>query len=246
MATAQTINKFLSRFGLRLTQAQTHARLMDLQNDLKSAVGSINTLLRLAMFHRQQPLIFIQIGANDGTSFDGLYGLVTKNRAEGLVVEPLKYYFNQLQQAYRDYPAIKPVNVALHKTERSMAMYQLDQTKAKDFPNWFHGLGSFDQGHLERKGIPREAMVEETVECMTVSELIKQHKMEDVHFIQIDVEGYDAEIIKMLDFSQISPTLIQFESHNLDAASRAAANQKLLDHNYQLFHDSQDTIAWKE
>jgi hypothetical protein len=54
-------------------------------------------------------LCFVQIGANDGLRFDSLYAFVTSRRCRGLVVEPLKDYFERLQLNYRDYERIIPV-----------------------------------------------------------------------------------------------------------------------------------------
>ena len=58
---------------------------------------------------------FVQIGANDGVRFDNLYNFVTNNNCKGLVVEPIKDYFERLALNYRDYPDIIPVNVAVQK-----------------------------------------------------------------------------------------------------------------------------------
>jgi len=63
---------------------------------------------------RSPRFFFVQIGANDGVFCDPIRNFVTRNRVAGIVVEPLKDYFRKLSENYRDYPMVKPVNVAIH------------------------------------------------------------------------------------------------------------------------------------
>ncbi len=44
-------------------------------------------------FPVKAPFSFIQIGANDGVSFDSLYDMVLQRKSKGVVVEPLSDYF---------------------------------------------------------------------------------------------------------------------------------------------------------
>ena len=51
---------------------------------------------------------------------------------------------------------------------------------------------------------------------MTFNELCEKHKLKDIHFLQIDTEGYDAEIIKSIDFTKVNIDIIKYEKWGFD------------------------------
>lgn len=44
-------------------------------------------------FPQSKEFKFIQVGANDGVSFDNLYDFVIKRDSKGIVIEPLKEFY---------------------------------------------------------------------------------------------------------------------------------------------------------
>jgi hypothetical protein len=65
----------------------------------------------------------------------------------------------------------------------------------------------------------------------------------DLDYLQIDTEGFDYEILKMIDFSIIKPKLIKFESVNLSISDKQSANLLLVCNGYYLFDELGDTVA---
>lgn len=164
---------------------------------------------------RQSPdFFFIDIGANDGVFFDPIFRFVTQNRVHGIVVEPLKDLFKKLVHNYKDHPSVVPVNAAIHATEKSMVMYRVNPAREAELPWWVKGIASFRKEHLTENpvmNIPSEYLVTERVVCMTLAELFEKYRVEKVDLLQVDTEGYDYEIIKMIDFSRCKPNIIHFE-----------------------------------
>jgi len=68
------LNKF--RMGKKLRNKILNCRLI-LENNYKQE-SSFN---------------FIQVGANDGVSFDFLYDFLIKRNSKGIVIEPIKEYY---------------------------------------------------------------------------------------------------------------------------------------------------------
>jgi hypothetical protein len=91
-------------------------------------------------------LFFIQIGANDGVRCDDIYRFVTKNQLKGIVVEPLKDLFCDLEENYKRHPQIKKVNAAISNKTSRQVIYRI-QANAR-VPDWCHGIASFDKSHL--------------------------------------------------------------------------------------------------
>ena len=154
-------------------------------------------------------LFFIQIGANNGVRCDDIYQFVTKNRLKGIVVEPLKDLFGELEKNYREHPQIKKVNAAISNTAGQQVLYRI--RPSANVPDWCHGIASFNKSHLlsSSNKVPNiEDFIEEGfVDCITFSDLIIDNNVNRVDFLQIDVEGYDFEIIKTIDLNSIKPPL---------------------------------------
>ncbi len=194
---------------------------------------------------------FIQIGACDGVSFDPIYPFVTRNHARirGLVVEPLPDLFGQLQHNYRKFPSIVPVNCAIHNTEKEMILYRVDPARTDGLPEWAKGLASFNNQHHELTGIPRDVIVSERVACMSLPELMAAYQYPRLDLLQIDTEGYDAEIILGIDYRIVVPAIIRFE-HGLREETMSNETfqnvaDKLHQHGYELAIEDSDAIAYQ-
>lgn len=190
---------------------------------------------------------FLQIGANDGVSFDWLYQFVTAKRLRGIVVEPVSDYFQELCVNYASQPQVLPVNVAIHRTAREIEIFRVDP-KAKELPAWTKGIASLDPTHHLRSGTGSEYIVTEKVQCLTLAELLSHYKVTKIDYLQIDTEGYDAEILSMIDLEKIKPHIIRFE-HEIGAGTMTReALQKsvdtLIQAGYYIFMTRYDAIAY--
>jgi FkbM family methyltransferase len=208
------------------------------------------TILRSLIAHRARNtdrLSFVQIGANDGVSFDGLYELVRRFDMQGLVVEPIPDYFSILQQNYAHLPSVTPVNVALHADRSTMTIYRVDPRRV-DVSHLATGIASFDPDHHLRTGIPSNCIIEETVPCLTLQQLFDQHEIKSLDLLQIDTEGYDFEVLKMLAKSHVRPAIVKFE-HGLKRGvmTRDQLKQcldRFYDSGYYIVMEHSDAIAF--
>ena len=49
------------------------------------------------------------------------------------------------------------------------------------------------------------------VQCIAFDTLLYRHEVRQIDLLQVDVEGYDFEIIKLVNFHRIRPNLIRYE-----------------------------------
>lgn len=210
-------------------------------------------LLLSAYLRNNQSLFFVQIGANDGKSFDPIYEFVTMNheRVRGVAIEPVNDYFEQLKVSYRNYPNVITRNVAIHNTRKRMTIHRVDPSRIRqdDLPKWAKGIASFDENHHELSGIPADAIIRENVQCVSLNDLVKAHQIGTIDLLQIDTEGYDREIMLNIDFDIIKPKIIHFE-HGLSAGimtKKEFSNiADLLHHKgYELWFDLHDATAYQ-
>lgn len=224
----------LDKFGYRVTR-------VDRLNFLEPLLYR-----RLA---RAPDFFFVQIGANDGVFADPIHEFVTRNNVAGIVVEPLRDMFDLLTANYRRYPRIKPVNTAIHRTLRSVELYRADPLKAGQLSDWAQGIASVKPHHHAAAGLPSEAMITETVGCMTLEELLRENDVRSLDLLQIDTEGYDSEIIRMIDFRVRQPAVIHFE-HGLPFGIMSQDELKecvalLIDNGYYIVTEHFDVVAYR-
>jgi hypothetical protein len=63
--------------------------------------------------------------------------------------------------------------------------------------------------------------------------------------LQIDTEGYDAAILRMIDPARFRPRLIKYEHKSLSADERAQAVARLKEQGYRTVTEGPDTTAWR-
>lgn len=194
-------------------------------------------------YEKQGEFSFVQIGANDGVSFDSLYEFVCNRKSRGVVVEPLPRFFAELEKNYEGYPAIKPVQCAIHPSEESATIYYVDPARESEVPATARGIGSFLSDHFKKTGVPEDLIVTEEVPCRPLMGLVEEEGMLEASLLQIDVEGFDYEVLKMIDFEKFSPAVIKYEHEGLSREDQAAAQKLLEDHGYETRIIKTDTVG---
>lgn len=194
---------------------------------------------------------FVQVGACDGRSFDPIHEFLKRhrNRVKGVVLEPLPDLFAELERSYRDFPAVLPRRLAVHNTQREMSLYRVNPARLSSLPEFARGIASFDPEHYRRSGIPADAIVPEQVPCSPLTEIIGEAGFSKLDLLQIDTEGYDAEILLHMDWHHVKPWIIRFE-HGVSSGTLSPdrLNQVidvLHEHGYELCYEDSDAIAWR-
>lgn len=202
----------------------------------------------------------LQIGANDGTTSDPLHELFRSEGWHGLLVEPQPDVFEHgLKVAYANNDRVWLANVAIGPAEGTLPLYRIAFSRAE----WASGLSSFSRDHIQahidrgyvtaqaaRTGVsvPTEPHLQIEVvhvKVMTLEGLLANHSVKAVDLICIDTEGFDLEILKLVDFAAIDPEVILFESQNLTDADYQEALQLLAAQGFTLRWSFGDTLAYK-
>ena len=77
----------------------------------------------------------------------------------------------------------------------------------------------------------------------TVDGLLSRHQVERFDVLCIDTEGYDYEILRLVDLRRYRPEVVLFESNNLSEQDFAAAHRLMAEQGYRLFWENGDTLA---
>jgi FkbM family methyltransferase len=189
---------------------------------------------------------FIQIGAHDGTQLDPLNDQIERRAWRGLMMEPVPYVFERLQARHASNPRIVLENAALASSDDCRTLYYLPESSDPGLPTWYDALASFRRDVLLKHAtwIPdiEERVSEITVACMTFDSLCQKHGVERVDIVQIDTEGYDFEVIKLIDLERYRPTLVMSEHIHLDPETLDACLGHMSRYGYEHFRGDLDMV----
>jgi FkbM family methyltransferase len=210
---------------------------------------------------KNEAVTFLQIGANDGFIHDPLHLFIKRDNWEGVMLEPqIDVYNNFLAKLHRKRPGIISLNAALDKSDGHRPLYRLAISNER----WATGLSSFDKKqlldkltdarflrHVHRQGIvlPEnrdEVVIADVIDTISPDTLFEKYNIGNAKLLAIDTEGFDFEIIKMLDLDRISPEIILYEEVNFDGKTVHDCREYLKNHGYFCKTIKKDVIAVKQ
>ncbi|WP_296619084.1 FkbM family methyltransferase [Marivirga sp.] len=203
-------------------------------------------------------IFVIQVGANDGINRDPIHKFVKRDGWHGLLIEPQPDVFRyQLFPLYMRDEGIFMENIAIGDKISLMDMYKISFTRER----WATGLTTFHRPVLQDKvdsgrvaeiakenGIKAPARKEDFIDTLKVESktfdfLRAKYQIKEVDVLQIDVEGFDYEVIKMYDLSQNKPKVVVFESRHLEHQDYEEAEQYFRDNGFLIKKLDGDSIA---
>ena len=117
--------------------------------DLYYALGGTVDWSETEWLHRllgtQRDVFFIQIGANDGKTYDYIYPIARDRGWRGVLVEPIGYLFSRLVENYRGTQGIEFENAALAEVAGKKGFYRLREIEDAALPLWYEGIGSLNK-----------------------------------------------------------------------------------------------------
>ena len=174
-----------------------------------------------------------------------------------LLIEPVKYNFDQLKNRFKNYKNIIFENIAIgEKNELIDFFYILESSVTKLKKHWASGIGSFSKDHILKHRTKRFQVTEDDIKsikikAVTFDNVIEKHKIERINKLIIDTEGFDYKIIKSINFKKILINEIMFEKKHL--AGTFQIDDKLdeiknffLKENYKIFDISEENILAKK
>jgi len=155
---------------------------------------NINSLLK-EIFESKKLKQIIQIGANDGSSFDELNYFIKKYKIKSLLIEPIKENFNKLKENYKNLDFITLENSAISINNELTHLYRVSPLHEKKYGSHIPAIPSFDKEHLINHGVKNKHIIQEEINSITIKDVIKKHNIENVDLLFIDAEGYDGKIV---------------------------------------------------
>jgi FkbM family methyltransferase len=178
---------------------------------------------------------FVQVGANDGVRDDDIRVYVERYKWDGVLVEPLVDVFERLKGNYEGVGgALKFVNAAV-----------VEKPGPVDF--WRHPTLSVCSGLGVRTRLQsRAAMQKVVVQGVALRSVLSRLAGLAVDLLQIDVEGYDGEVVRMIPDDLPFPRIVRYEHKHLSNEERFSVERFLKERGYTLFWEKSDTCGYRE
>ncbi len=190
----------------------------------------------------------MEIGANDGKQHDHLRPHVLARPWRGILVEPVPYVFARLRENYAGLERVILENVAIAERDGRLPFYHLAPAAPGErgtLPVWYDGTGSFERAVVERhaRHIPdlQRRLVRTEVPSMTFASLCRKHGVRRVDLLAVDTEGYDAEVLRSVDWGTYRPRLVVYEHYHLAAVERMACRAAMERRGYATMEEGFDT-----
>ena len=234
------LKKIAGIFGYRLIEKRAfkNNRVLSRYSSL-----TIKKILQ-SIFEENKIKELIQIGANDGLSFDELNFFIKKYETKSLLVEPIKENFNLLKKNYKNLDFITFENSAISINEEISYLYKVNSQHMQKYGSHIPAIPSFDKKHLINHGVKNQHIVSEKVNSITILDLINKHKFNNLDLLFIDTEGYDGKIVNDFLSTVNARPIIMFEYIHIDNNAYENLINNLFKKEYLFFPVDENMICY--
>lgn len=213
-----TIQQAVGKFGYRISWLL----------DPNAPRIDVLSLLVTKYFKDKSPVL-VQIGANDGITFDPINSSITP-QWRGVLVEPDPTAHKKLQQTYKNYPNLYLDNVAIAQKHGTLKLH-LGQNSLWSSTN--QKVAGMNAATTETHDVTAEPL----------KSFLARHNISNIDIFIVDAEGDDFQIVQQLFDLNLRPRIIQYE-HILMGKERCNLLWRRLEETgYAIALTNIDTIA---
>ena len=209
---ANGIKRFFENRGYSINRPRFHE---------ENAID-LRKLLAEPIEKRKGRLDVLQIGANDGVTNDPIHPAVLSRGWNLVAVEPMPAPFAKLRETYRGVANVICVQCAIGNADGEAVIYALRPVRNAGV--YDEHLASFSLETLKKswRSIPDldKRIEKHFVKSLTLKSLMRHCNLNEVDMLQVDVEGFDYNIIRAAFEMQLFPKILAFEWSHLTKGPR--------------------------
>ena len=234
------IKKISGLFGYKLIEKNHFKNSRSIATD---SFLTVHNLLNI-LFEKRKIQSLVQIGANDGQSFDELNLYIKKYEPRSILVEPIKENFLKLKENYKNTNNIELENSAISIDNEISFLYKVDIKFEKKYDNHIPAIPSFNKRHLINHGVKEKHIVKEKINTINIKELLNKYNINKLDLFFVDAEGYDGKIVyELISNTNLRPFII-FEFIHIQNSFFEKLKKKLIDENYQFFEVKENVFCF--
>lgn len=159
--------------------------------------------------------VFVEIGANDGVYLSNTYFFEKARNWSGIAVEPLPEAYKKLKENR----ACIAINGCVSDFDGETRFFAIEGRC-----EMLSGMPDrYGKGHVRRvrKNLKRHGATarEIVVPCYTLATLLERHGIGRVHYLSIDTEGGELDILRSIDFQRNVIDVISVENNYFDSST---------------------------
>ena len=168
---------------------------------------------------------WIDVGAYDPVE-DSVTKEFSRHGWRGINIEPVEPF-------YRRFLDDRPNDINIH------ALVSDHEGEGRFYEVVGHQLGTMEARFAERHARAGFEMREYELPTLTLTRICEQHAPPEIHFLKIDVEGHEANVLAGMDFARFRPWLLIIEAtepNMLDVPTHEEWERIVLDAGYEHVH----------
>ncbi len=236
-------SKLLGIFGYKLIDKKTFKNKKYLES-----YNLLNTSYILKIIFKKNDISnLVQIGANDGRRFDEISRYIIDNKnLKALLVEPIKKYFEELKENYKNFQNVRFENSAISRNNDITHLYCVNEKFLSNYDEHIKGINSNKINHLLKHGVKKAHIEKVVVNTISFKSLLKKFDINQIDLLYIDAEGYDGEIIlDFLDNVDTRPIII-FEYYHIKNEVFKKLISKLIVEKYIVFDVNENIVCFRD
>jgi FkbM family methyltransferase len=195
------------------------------------------------------------IGANNGTDDDTLGGYVLSFNWRALLIEPLPEHLNELKENFKkpikqgkvivaeecvsDIEEIVQFAYIPHKTIITEKLHPAIRGMSCIMPP----TNGFATDPITSKLFEQHKVVIEFI-TKPINIICEEFFVEEIDYVQCDVEGYDYKVLSKFDFKKYRPKIFKFETRNYESGTLEPVRELFESNNYSVYSmDGLDALA---
>lgn len=141
---------------------------------------------------------YIDVGANDPET-DSVTKLFYDRGWRGINIEPSAEWFARLTEAR---PRDINIQAAVSNISREVMFHDIVGEQ----------LGTVVEEIAKRHADAGKPSRSSLVKAQTLTQICEEHALKEIHFLKIDVEGHEAEVLEGMDFARFRPWILVIEA----------------------------------
>lgn len=117
----------------------------------------------------------------------------------GINIEPVAVWYEQLVS---DRPGDINLCVGISDEPLSAEIYEVANS----------GLSTFVPEYAEKHALAGHEIRRYSVPVVTLAEILEEHAVKEVHFLKIDAEGKEKQVLEGMDFRRVKPVIVVVEA----------------------------------
>jgi FkbM family methyltransferase len=173
--------------------------------------------------------VFVEAGAYDGYWQSNTYWLERFRSWTGVLIEPIP---DLAAKARKDRPRSKVYQCALVADDAEGSVIRMRRAGTMSMVSGGWGSEDHERAWAEAGATAaREKLRDVVVPARTLTEVLDDAGVDRIDLLSLDVEGYEASVLRGLDLSRYAPSCVLVEIH--DAERRRAEIEAVLGERYE-------------